>query len=142
VLGIARNTFETDKDVFEAGKVAAANGGAAKRFKERAEKGAGLRRLFFCQHREGELTELLGKLIGPERLKQERQLPETGGNRAASRRFDVLEAAGVIHEDGAGFTAGCFRTRLDKLGERLANHGDGHAPDIGAPKDKGFLAWC
>jgi hypothetical protein len=141
VLGIAREFFKRDENVFEAGKVAAADAGAAESFEERRQERSGFGRLFPGESRERELGEFLGDLIRPEALEQRREFPETRGDDATRGGIRLFQTARVVQQNGASFAAMCVGAGFDQLRKSLANHRDGHAPNIGTAENGGFFPW-
>ena len=89
---------------------------------------------------ESEFGKVFGKLIGPETLEKRRKVAKTGGNNAASTRFGVLQAARIIHQNGASLAARRFGAGFDQLRKCLAHHRNRHAPDIGFAQHRGFFA--
>ena len=55
-------------------------------------------------------------------------------------RRGVLQAARVVQKNGAGFAARSVGAGFDEKVHRLANCGDGDAPDVRAAEDGGFFA--
>jgi len=64
VLGIARNAFEADENIFETGEVAAGDSNAAESFEEGGEEGASFGAFFFGEGGESALAEFFRNLIG------------------------------------------------------------------------------
>src|SRR5712664_1191273 len=140
VLGGARNAFEADENVFEAGEIAARDSDTAEGFEESGKQGAGFRALFLGESGKGALAELFGNLIGPEGFKKRGEFAEACGDDAAGAGIHVLESAGVIQKNGAGFTARGIGPCFDEKVHGLADGGDGDAPDVRAAEDGGFFA--
>src|ERR1700751_4117298 len=140
VLGVARNAFEADENIFKAGEVAAGDSDAAKSFQESGKQRAGFGAFLLGESRERALAEVLGNLIGPERFKKRSEFAEARGNHAAGGGIRVLQAARVVEENGASFAAWGVGAGFDQKVHRLANGGDGDTPDVRATEHGGFFA--
>src|SRR5258708_39199786 len=100
VLGVARNAFQANKNIFESRKVVAGNSDTAESFEEGGKQRAGFGTLLLGEGGKRGLAEVFGNLIGPQRFEKWSEFAKSRGNNAAGGGIGVFQATRVVQKNG------------------------------------------